>query len=96
MTKQIKLIFYLRRKNFLCLKTNQVKLHDLFSINNQFTTNNFYHYQGSLTTPPYTESVKWFVFKQILEASPEQIKTISAIEGNNARHIQGIFGRSVD
>ncbi|MCH9639038.1 MAG: carbonic anhydrase family protein [Betaproteobacteria bacterium] len=78
------------------LKTNKVKLHDLFSINDQLTINNFYHYQGSLTTPPYTESVKWFVFKHILEASPEQIETINAIEGNNARHIQGIFGRRID
>jgi carbonic anhydrase len=57
---------------------------------------NFYHYQGSLTTPPYTETVQWFVFKPINTASPEQIKTISTIEGNNARHIQGIFTRGID
>ena len=57
---------------------------------------NFYHYPGSLTTPPYTQTVQWFVFKHIMEASPEQIEAINAIEGNNARHIQGIFARSVD
>ena len=57
---------------------------------------NFYHYQGSLTTPPYTETVQWFIFKDIIEASPEQIRTISTIEGNNARHIQGVFTRVVD
>ena len=57
---------------------------------------NFYHYQGSLTTPPYTETVQWFIFKDIIEASPEQIKTISTIEGNNARHIQGVFTRVID
>lgn len=78
------------------LKAGTVKLHDLFSNNAQRNVENFYHYRGSLTTPPHTESVEWFVFKHIMEASPEQIKTINAIEGDNARHIQGTFGRSID
>ncbi|MDX2430509.1 MAG: carbonic anhydrase family protein, partial [Bacteroides sp.] len=50
--------------------------------------NSYYHYKGSLTTPPYTESVNWYVMKKIFEASPEQILRINSIEGNNARHIQ--------
>jgi len=50
--------------------------------------NSYYHYKGSLTTPPYTESVNWYVLKKIFEASPEQILRINSIEGNNARHIQ--------
>ena len=78
------------------LKEGTVKLDDLFSSDELHDVGNFYHYQGSLTTPPYTETVQWFVFKPIVEASPEQIITISNIEGNNARHIQGIFGRTVD
>ncbi|MEM7549866.1 MAG: carbonic anhydrase family protein [Bacteroidota bacterium] len=55
-----------------------------------------YHYQGSLTTPPYTESVHWAIMKKIYEASPEQIEKINMIEGNNARHIQALYGRSVE
>lgn len=55
----------------------------------------FYYYQGSLTTPPYTESVSWFVLKEIQEASPEEIEKINLIEGNNARHIQALFGRHI-
>lgn len=60
------------------------------------TTPSFYHYRGSLTTKPYTESVSWFVLKRIIEASPEQIRTINKIEGDNARHIQNKFGRTID
>ena len=78
------------------LKEGTVKLDDLFSSNELHDIGNFYHYRGSLTTPPYTETVQWFVFKPIVEASPEQIITISTIEGNNARHIQGIFSRGID
>ena len=78
------------------LKVGTVKLHDLFSKHEEENVENFYHYRGSLTTPPYTEAVEWFMLKHIIEASPEQIESISAIEGNNARHIQGVFGRSID
>mgnify|MGYP000031646882 FL=1 len=78
------------------LNPGSVKLHDLFPDDEETNVENFYHYRGSLTTAPYTEAVEWFVLKHIIEASPEQIKKISAIEGNNARHIQGVFGRSID
>jgi carbonic anhydrase len=56
----------------------------------------YYHYKGSLTTPPYTESVDWYVMSRIYEASPEQIYRINALEGDNARHIQAVYGRDVD
>ena len=58
--------------------------------------NDYYHYQGSLTTPPFTESVEWFLMKRILEASPEQIQYINKLEGNNARHVQALFGRKIE
>ena len=56
----------------------------------------YYHYLGSLTTPPYTEEVNWYVLKHIHEASLDQVESISRIEGNNARHIQANYGRIVD
>ncbi len=77
------------------IKPGTVKLRDLFYGTEQREIENFYHYRGSLTTPPYTETVEWFVFKNILEASPEQIKSINLIKGDNARRIQGTFGRSI-
>jgi carbonic anhydrase len=56
----------------------------------------YYHYEGSLTTAPYSETVSWFLVKHVLEASPEQIEKINSIEGNNARHIQDLHLRTID
>ncbi len=75
---------------------DSVHLHDLFMASLPEDFNRYYHYQGSLTTPPFTESVEWLVLKTILTASPEQIEAINRIEGNNARHIQSEHGRAVD
>lgn len=55
----------------------------------------YYTYQGSLTTPPYTETVRWGVLKRVHEASPEQIALFNELEGNNARHIQALNRREV-
>ena len=52
--------------------------------------------QTEHTTTPHTETVEWFVFKHILQASPEQIAAINVIEGNNARRIQETFDRLID
>lgn len=66
------------------LKASNIKLRTLLSADDLVHN---YHYKGSLTTPPYTETVNWFVLRNIFEASPEQIKAINAIESNNARRI---------
>jgi len=50
----------------------------------------------SLTTPPYTETVNWYVGKHIYEASPEQIAAIRKIEGENARDVQELNKRKVE
>ena len=56
----------------------------------------YFHYRGSLTTPPHSESVDWLVLKQVKTASPEQIQRINEIEGDNARHVQALYGRPID
>ncbi len=56
----------------------------------------YYHYRGSLTTPPFSETVEWVILKNIFEASPEQIQRINSFEGNNARHIQARYGRKIE
>jgi carbonic anhydrase len=63
-----------------------------------FDVNNihYYHYRGSLTTPPYTESVDWLLVKHVFEASREQILRINEIEGNNARRVQALYNRVID
>jgi carbonic anhydrase len=55
----------------------------------------YFSYKGSLTTPPYSETVDWIVKKYILEASPEQINAIEKKEGDNARHVQALYARKV-
>lgn len=56
----------------------------------------YYYYKGSLTTPPYYETVNWLVSKKVFEASPEQIQYINDLEGNNARHVHALFNRKVE
>ena len=79
----------------LSIETGVVRLQDLLHGSPQEQMANCYHYEGSLTTNPYTESVHWYVSKHIFEASEEQIKRINLIEGDNARHVQALYGRVV-
>ncbi|MDN5204781.1 carbonic anhydrase family protein [Fulvivirgaceae bacterium BMA10] len=81
------------------LEAGEVKLQDLFEGHNEdeiIQKHDYYHYMGSLTTEPYTETVSWFVSKHIFEASPEQIMKINSIEGNNARHVQVLYDREIE
>lgn len=77
------------------IKTGKVKLSDLFGNLPKAINGHYYYYKGSLTTPPYTESVRWHITKHIFEASAEQIETINKLEGNNARHVQALYGRLI-
>jgi carbonic anhydrase len=77
------------------LPAGKVKLADLFGSIPKEVKGHYYNYKGSLTTPPYTESVRWYITKHIFEASAEQIEAINKIEGNNARHVQALYGRTV-
>jgi carbonic anhydrase len=59
-------------------------------------TGGYFHYAGSLTTPPFAETVSWIVSRQVREASHAQIAAINRLEGNNARHVQVLGARHVD
>ena len=57
----------------------------------------YYHFIGSLTTPPCSEKVNWFVLKTTQTASAEQIAAMHKEIGmNNNRPIQGTNGRSIE
>ena len=75
------------------VRGGSVNVNDLFQLAPKLE---YYHYDGSLTTPPYTETVTWLIIKHVFEASPAQIATFKKLEGNNARHVQALFGRKVD
>ncbi len=54
-----------------------------------------YEYQGSLTTPPATENVKWFVYEQPIEMSKAQIEQFQALFKDDHRPVQPINDRDV-
>ena len=54
-----------------------------------------YAYDGSLTTPPYTEGVVWIVMKDTITLHPQWIETFREEYGANNRPIQPLNGRSV-
>ncbi len=61
------------------------------------TQREYYKFMGSLTTPPCSEQVKWFVFKTPQTASKVQIEAIhKQINEMNNRPIQPINGREID
>lgn len=54
-----------------------------------------YHYPGSLTTPPGTEGVKWFVFREPVNVSSAQIRAFARIFPNNFRPVQPLNEREI-
>ena len=56
----------------------------------------YYAFEGSLTTPPCSEGVRWMVLKQPVELSAMQLARFSNIvHNNNARPVQPLNGRVV-
>ena len=77
---------------------------DLTSFYSSLTSQDVYHYSGSLTTPPCTESVSWFVYKEPIELTQEQLHLFTQFwaeddefaHGNdNNRFLQPLNGRTV-
>jgi carbonic anhydrase len=55
----------------------------------------FYHYDGSLTTPPCSEGVKWYVKKTPTELSNAQIGAFTSIYNHNNRPVQTLNERTL-
>jgi carbonic anhydrase len=54
-----------------------------------------FHYEGSLTTPPCTEEVKWTIFEMPIEMSKEQIEEFRQIFPDDHRPVQSLNNRKV-
>lgn len=55
----------------------------------------YFSFSGSLTTPPCTEGVRWFVMKNPITLSESQFKRFADIYSYNARPVQPIYRRVV-
>jgi len=55
----------------------------------------YYMYAGSLTAPPCTEGVTWFVLKTPVEISREQIEAFAKLYPHDVRPLQPLNGRIV-
>lgn len=69
----------------------QVSAEDLLHANRDY-----YRYDGSLTTPPCSEGVRWFVLKHHAKASAEQLAMVQEVLGQpNNRPVQPLGARAV-
>ncbi|XP_010271743.1 PREDICTED: alpha carbonic anhydrase 1, chloroplastic-like [Nelumbo nucifera] len=63
-------------------------------------TSKYYRYIGSLTIPPCTEDVTWYILGKVVEISKGQIDAMKALMDseykNNARPIQPLNGRKIE
>lgn len=55
----------------------------------------YYHYLGSLTTPPLSENVEWYIFTDKVEISEAQLKQFNTYYEGNNRNLQELNHRSV-
>ena len=53
----------------------------------------YHHYKGSLTTPPCSENVRWFVLSEPISMSAGQIAKFEAAAAPNARPVQPLNAR---
>jgi carbonic anhydrase len=56
----------------------------------------YWTYMGSLTTPPCTEGVRWFVLEQDMGLSRDQLRAFSALFKMNSRPLQDTHGRRIE
>jgi len=55
----------------------------------------YYTFEGSLTTPPCTENVTWFVLKQPVPISADELAQFSKLYRHDARPTQPLYDRVV-
>ncbi len=56
----------------------------------------YWTYMGSLSAPPCTEGVRWFVFENPITVSLDQLRSFSFIFRVNSRTVQDTHGRRIE
>jgi carbonic anhydrase len=56
----------------------------------------YWTYTGSLTVPPCTEGVQWFVFEDVLSMSRAQLRAYTSLIPMSARPLQDTHGRRIE
>ncbi|WP_227429617.1 carbonic anhydrase [Psychrobacter sp. I-STPA6b] len=75
---------------------NTITIHNV-DINKLLPTNSpYYHYSGSLTTPPCSEQVQWFVMTKPLAVSQSTLATMIQMYHDNNRPVQPVGSRTVE
>ncbi|KAK6535348.1 hypothetical protein TWF694_001810 [Orbilia ellipsospora] len=67
---------------------------DLSGVRSAITNAKKYTYVGSLTTPPCTEGINWFVSETILTISIAELNKFKSVMGWNARDLQSGIGKT--
>src|SRR5271166_785010 len=74
-------------------KSNAVEVNAIHLIQ---AKHSYYMYKGSLTTPPCTEGITFYILDTPMELSKEQIAKFAAIYPDNARPDQPLNGRTIE
>ena len=86
-------------ESFLPVQEGETKIIDKsFNLNDLLPLDDrsFYHYHGSLTTPPCSEDVNWILFKKPVILSVDQVKLLKELMPlNNYRNEQPLNDRVV-
>ena len=85
-------------EKYLPVNSGETKLIDTnFDLNQNLPEDKrYYTYAGSLTTPPCTQNVTWFVYRTPISISVDQVKKLQKLMPlNNYRDEQPINGRIV-
>jgi carbonic anhydrase len=56
----------------------------------------YWTYMGSLTVPPCTEGVRWFIYEQEVALSRDQLRAFAALFKINSRPLQDLHGRRIE
>jgi carbonic anhydrase len=56
----------------------------------------YWTYMGSLSTPPCTEGVRWFVFETEISLSLDQVRAFTMLFRLNSRPVQDAHGRRIE